>query len=108
MSKVLTIEVPDELYAAMEKVAREESRSPEEVGLAQWRKTFGAYSNGKTNGTLANKPKRKLDLPEDDPLKKWIGAIDCSHCPDVGTNHDYYLAQEYLNTHDDEDEDKNR
>lgn len=103
MSRVLTLEVSDELYAAMEKVAREESRSPEAVGLARWRECFAPHQNGKSRPATSNgaaqkgkaAPEAKYSLPADDPFAKAIGTMDSGGL-ELGKNHDSYIARHLL------------
>lgn len=72
MSRTLTLEVPDELYAALEEMAAEQKRSAEQVG-AEWLSA--------TIGRLAN-----------DPLLKLAGCFE-SGIPDLADRHDHYIAE---------------
>lgn len=73
MPKTLTIELPDEVYEVLEKLATEEGRSASELG-AKWIETM-AY---------------KFLY---DPLEKWIGAIEMPPCAD---RHDELLSKGIL------------
>ncbi|MCS7185484.1 MAG: hypothetical protein N3B10_13485 [Armatimonadetes bacterium] len=62
MPKTLTIELPDEVYELLERFATDEGRTPSEVG-ADW------------IAAMASKI-------VEDPLEKWIGAIEIPPCAD--------------------------
>jgi hypothetical protein len=72
MSHPLTIDVPEEVFSYLNKLALQQCKTPET--LAQ---------------ELVSTAVQKL---EEDPLLRWAGAID-SEISDVAERHDYYIGQ---------------
>ena len=72
MSHPLTIDVPEEVFSYLNKLALQQGKTPET--LAQ---------------ELVSTAVQEL---EEDPLLRWAGAID-SEISDVAQRHDYYIGQ---------------
>ena len=72
MSHPLTIDVPEEVFSYLNKLALQQGKTPET--LAQ---------------ELVSTAVQEL---EEDPLLRWAGAID-SEISDVAERHDYYIGQ---------------
>jgi hypothetical protein len=72
ISHPLTIDVPDDVFANLSKLALQQGKPPEV--LAQ---------------ELVSKAIEEL---EEDPLLKWIGAFE-SNVPDAAERHDHYIGQ---------------
>jgi hypothetical protein len=72
MSHPLTIDVPEEVFSHLNKLALQRGKTPEI--LAQ---------------ELVSTAVQEL---EEDPLLRWAGAID-SEISDVAERHDYYIGQ---------------
>ena len=72
MSHPLTIDVPEEVFSYLNKLALQQGKTPET--LAQ---------------ELVSTAVQEL---EQDPLLQWAGAID-SEISDVAERHDYYIGQ---------------
>ena len=72
MSHILKLELPEDIYKPLEKNARREGRSPEEIAI-EYLKSI-------------------LSKLEDDPIEKFIGAFH-SDIPDWADQHDKYLGQ---------------
>jgi hypothetical protein len=72
MSHPLTIDVPEEIFSYLNKLALQQGKTPET--LAQ---------------ELVSTAVQEL---EEDPLLRWAGAID-SEISDVAERHDYYIGQ---------------
>jgi hypothetical protein len=72
MSHPLTIDVPEEVFSYLNKLALQQGKTPET--LAQ---------------ELVTTAVQEL---EEDPLLRWAGAID-SEISDVAERHDYYIGQ---------------
>ena len=72
MSHPLTIDVPEEVFSYLNKLALQQGKTPET--LAQ---------------ELVSSAVQEL---EEDPLPRWAGAID-SEISDVAERHDYYIGQ---------------
>jgi len=72
MSHPLTIDVPEEVFSFLNKLALQQGKTPET--LAQ---------------ELVSTAVQEL---EEDPLLRWAGAID-SEISDVAERHDYYIGQ---------------
>lgn len=70
MSRMLTLEIPDELYQALRELAEKEGRSEEDVGAAWLAATIQRIAN--------------------DPLMNLAGVLD-SGVPDLAERHDYYI-----------------
>ena len=68
----LTIDVPEEIFSYLNKLALQQGKTPET--LAQ---------------ELVSTAVQEL---EEDPLLRWAGAID-SEISDVAERHDYYIGQ---------------
>ncbi len=73
MPKTLTIELPDEVYEVLEKLAAGEGKSPSDLG-AEWITVMAS----------------KIF---EDPLEKWIGAIEM---PPWADRHDELLGESIL------------
>jgi len=72
MSHPLTIDVPEEIFSYLNKLALQQGKTPET--LAQ---------------ELVSTAVQEL---EEDPLLRWAGAFD-SEISDVAERHDYYIGQ---------------
>ena len=72
MSHPLTIDIPEEVFSYLNKLALQQGKTPET--LAQ---------------ELVSTAVQEL---EEDPLLRWAGAID-SEISDVAERHDYYIGQ---------------
>jgi len=72
MSHSLTIDVPEEVFSYLNKLALQQGKTPET--LAQ---------------ELVSTAVQEL---EEDPLLRWAGAVD-SEISDVAERHDYYIGQ---------------
>jgi hypothetical protein len=77
---ILTLPISDQLMQVLQKQAAQEGKSVETVALE--------YLNRR-----ATHPRRSSFLD------KWAGAID-SGMPDISAQHDKYLGQSHLDTHD--------
>lgn len=75
MGHTLTLEIPEELFESLQKIAEQAGRTPEEM-IAHW---------------VTTDVRRIVD----DPLAKWIGAFD-SGLPDWADNHDKYIGESIL------------
>ena len=75
MSKVLTLQLPEELYNPLLEIAQRWGQSPEEVTL-QWLKS-------------------SIQQFTDDPLEPLIGSFQ-SNIPDWTEHHDRYLGENLL------------
>ena len=75
MGRAITIEVPDDVYEPLSRVAIEEGRRPEEVA-SDW---------------LRLTAQREVD----DPLLKLLGSLE-SETPDLGERHDHYLSDDLM------------
>jgi len=80
MSHIVTLELPDEVFADLQSSAQLLGVEVADLCLSRLQ-----------NGARV----------EDDPFWKLAGAFD-SATPDLAERHDFYLAQEMLNRHDDE------
>lgn len=72
MSQHLSLDIPDELFASLEKAAAQTRSTPEQVAAKR----------------LAEDARRR----EEDPLLKLLGSID-SDISDVAENHDKYIGE---------------
>ncbi len=72
MSHPLTIDVPEEVFSYLNKLALQQGKTPET--LAQ---------------ELVSTAVQEL---EEDPLLRWIGAVE-SDVPDAAERHDYYIGE---------------
>jgi hypothetical protein len=72
MGRPITIELPDDVYEPLSRVALEEGRRPEEVA-SDWLKLAA---------------QREVD----DPLLKLLGSLE-SDASDLGERHDHYLSE---------------
>jgi len=72
MAHSLTIDVPEDVFSYLNKLALQQGKTPET--LAQ---------------ELVSTAVQEL---EEDPLLRWAGAID-SEISDVAERHDYYIGQ---------------
>jgi len=72
MSHSLTIDVPEDVFSYLNKLALQQGKTPE--ALAQ---------------ELVSTAVQEL---EEDPLPRWAGAVD-SEISDVAERHDYYIGQ---------------
>ncbi|WP_417914465.1 hypothetical protein [Candidatus Electronema sp. JM] len=79
MSQSLTLNVSEEVYRHLLRAAEQAGQLPEALA-AQWLALFT----------------RNL---QDDPLEKFIGAFR-SNCPDWADNHDRYIGQSQIETHE--------
>lgn len=75
MSHQLILEIPDEVYGPFAEIAKSKGSTPEQLAL-EW---------------LADAAR--------DPMEQFIGSIR-SDIPDWADQHDKYLGEELLNTHD--------
>ncbi len=89
MSHTLTLDVPDEVFAELESGAASLDVDVADYCLRRLR-----------NGTAA-KPELTPEEVENHPLMKLAGIFN-SETPDLAARHDFYLAEEVMNTHDDE------
>jgi hypothetical protein len=83
MAQTITLEVPQDVYDSLVKQAEEVGQPPEKVAV-DW---LTATVHWRVS----------------DPLANFIGALH-SDIPDWADNHDYYIGQALLDTHDDESE----
>jgi hypothetical protein len=72
VSHPLTIDVPEDVFSSLSRLAHEQGRTPE--SLAQ---------------DLISRGMQHL---ESDPFLKWIGAFE-SEVPDAAERHDHYLGE---------------
>ena len=72
MSHPLTIDVPEEVFSYLSKLALQQGKTPEALVQEQ-----------------VSTAVREL---EEDPLLRWAGTID-SEISDVAERHDYYIGQ---------------
>ncbi len=79
MAHTLTLEVPQEVYESLARLAEQEGQSPEALA-AQWVISASQHLVA-------------------DPLERLIGTLH-SDVPDWGERHDYYIGQELLETYD--------
>ena len=77
---ILTVELPDETMQSLQRAARERGQEVE-VFVREWAQSVS-------------------EAPVH-PLMKLAG-ITTSDTPDLADRHDYYLAEEMMNTHADE------
>lgn len=75
MGHTLTLEIPEDVFESLQKIAKQTGRTPEEIILQ----------------SVATHARQVAD----DPLDKWIGAFD-SGLPDLGTRHHEYVGQSLL------------
>jgi predicted transcriptional regulator len=75
MGHTLTLEIPEDVFESLEKIAKQTGRTPEEIILH----------------SIATHARQAAD----DPLDKWIGAFD-SGIPDWADNHDKYIGESIL------------
>jgi len=81
MSRILTLEVPDDVFAALE-----DGAAARGVGVADY--CLGRLQNGTP--------------VEEDPFWKAAGSIEGEAPADLATNHDFYLGQAALDEHESE------
>jgi len=74
----ITLELPQNIYESLRKAAAKAGQSPQELITQLLGQTVQTFI--------------------DDPLDEFIGAFR-SDIPDWGENHDRYLGQELLETH---------
>ncbi len=79
MSRILTLEVPDEVFAALE-------NSAASLGVDVADYCLSRLKNGAP--------------VEDDPFWKAAGSIEGEAPADLATNHDFHLGQAALDKHD--------
>ena len=72
MSHPLSIDLPEDVFSNLSKLAHEQGRTPEAVAQE-------LISRG-------------VQQPESDPFLKWIGAFE-SDVPDAAERHDPYLGE---------------
>ena len=72
MSHPLTIDVPDDVFVNLSKLALQQGKSPEDLARE-----------------LVSRATQEL---EEDPLLKWIGAFE-SNVPDAAVHHDHYIGE---------------
>jgi hypothetical protein len=72
MSHPLTIDVPDDVFLGLSRLALQQGRPPEDLARE-----------------LVSKAIQEL---EEDPLLKWIGAFE-SNVPDAAERHDHYIGE---------------
>lgn len=77
---ILTVEIPDETMKSLQRAAQSHGQEVEAF-VREW-------AHGVSEAPVH-------------PLMKLAG-ITTSDTPDLARNHDFYLAQEMMNTHDDE------
>ena len=75
MGHTLTLEIPEDLFESLRKIAEETGRTPEEIVIQ----------------SVTTHARQVAD----DPLAKWIGAFD-SGVPDWADNHDKYIGESIL------------
>ncbi len=88
MSQILTLEVPDEVFAELEHNAAS-------LGVDVSQYCLSRLKNGHSEDRLTP------EEVERHPLMQLAGITE-STVPDLAERHDYYLAEEMMNTHDDE------
>jgi len=79
MPHALTIDVPEEVFLSLEKLASREGKTPEVIAQV----------------LLA----RAVQDQGSDPVLGWIGAFE-SHVPDAAERHDFYLGEALANEGD--------
>jgi hypothetical protein len=90
MSHMLS--VPDELYQQLAAYASEHHQTPEEV--------LASFIQGLPR--RANQPEpAEAAAPVTDPWEGFYGRFTAD-VPDLTINHDKYLAEAYMETHDDD------
>lgn len=87
MGHTITVELPDEVFAPLERRATEEGIPPQEL-LVTWVRKQMEVEEEAYPVTL-----------ETDPLVEFIGAFESGE-PDLAQRHDEYLAEAYQETHD--------
>ena len=80
MSHQLILEVPNEVYDPLAATAKSTGATPEQLAV-DWLATMSRHA-------------------AKDPLEKWIGALS-SKIPDWAEQHDKYLGEGLMETHDD-------
>jgi hypothetical protein len=73
MSRTLSLDIPDELYQALQDFASRDGKTPEDVSVAWLTAMMECIAN--------------------DPLMKLAGTLD-SGVPDLAERHDEYLGQQ--------------
>jgi hypothetical protein len=90
-----TIELPDELYRALERYAAQRGQTAEAAILA-WATTIQREATAATNHSGAQ---TSINDPTRDPWAGFRGATTALS-PDSLDRHDAYLAEEYTKRHD--------
>ncbi len=75
MSQTLSLEIPDQLYETLKRLAEKGGRSAEDLGAAWLRLT--------------------IERVNSDPIMKLAGALQ-SGVPDLAERHDAYIAEHLL------------
>ena len=97
-----TLQLSDELYRALERYAAEHQQTPEEAlaSLLQGVPQTGAEPVQEPESNRGEKEEGEYS----DPWEGFYGAFEAKY-PDLIERHDYYIGQEALETHEDEDDD---
>ncbi|MBI5652370.1 MAG: hypothetical protein HZC40_18280 [Chloroflexi bacterium] len=84
MGHTLTIQVAEDLYAPLEKQARQNGQTPEEL-VVQW-----------LTDVMREQTRRVSAQNNQDPLEKFIGAFH-SNIPNWAEDHDHHIAHNIMN-----------
>ncbi len=94
-----TIELPDEIYRALERYAAQRGQTPEAAVLA-WATTIQREVAAATDQSSAQDALQDgVNDPARDPWAGFRGATTALS-PDSLDRHDAYLAEEYTKSHD--------
>ena len=97
MSRVIPLDIPDDLYQRIEEMAARRGQSPDEFLLTIINRKLRVADNGQTGDGV---PLEEYD-PKADPLARFMGIITSDE-PGWADRHDEYLAKAYEDTHEDE------
>lgn len=93
-----TVQIPDELYAALASYAAQQGATPDAVILA-WMREIKDRQEGP-----AETPEQPMDMSgliydsANDPLAEFLGAFEAD-VPDLVRRHDDYLGEAYGDNH---------
>ncbi len=104
-----TLQLSDELYRALERYAQEHQQTPEEA-LAALLRTVWPQAGEITptspapGGEPSHEPSKSGSGEVVEYIDPWEGFRGkyTADVPDLTLNHDKYLAEAYLDTHDDD------
>lgn len=105
-----TIQLSDELYRALERYAQEHQQTPEEALASLLQSTQHQVESDQTGSASGSEHPLQIvkAASEDtseylDPWEGFRGKFEAKY-PDLIQRHDYYIGQQALDTHADEDE----